>query len=130
MNIKNLFGKAAPQSRFKAGQRWRYRTRAVEPGSTLVVCRVETVAEETVVHISLNDVRVRVSDAPDYFSPVIGHMPVAESALEASVVELVEENAPLPDFEAGYRQWKNARGGFWTMPVAQCVEAMEVGINS
>ena len=130
MNLKSLFAKTpSPNSRFKPGQVWRYHTRDVEPNSTLTVCRVETVGDQTVVHISLADVRVRVAGAPDGISPVIGHMPVAEAALESSVTQLVAEDAALPGFEEGYAQWKEAKGGFWTLPVAECVAAMESAIN-
>jgi hypothetical protein len=134
MNFKNWFKKdeeaAAPASSFQAGQVWKYQTRAAEPDSTLIVCRVESVGDQTVVHISLRDVKIRVPNAPDGFSSVVGHMPVAEAALADSVTELVAEGSALPQFEDGYRQWKKAKGGFWTMPVAECIETMETAMNS
>ncbi|HEX8550130.1 MAG TPA: hypothetical protein VF681_01110 [Abditibacteriaceae bacterium] len=100
MNLKRLFGKGdapqAPASRFVAGQVCRYHTRDLEPDSTLIMCRVETVREETVIHISLRDVRVRVPNAPDGYSRVIGHMPIAEMALEASVTSCWKQMRRCP----------------------------------
>jgi hypothetical protein len=56
---------------------------------------------------------------------VIAHEPFAMSAVLASVDQLTAEPAPAdPLFAEGYKQWKDAHGGWFTISVAQSIEAM------
>ncbi len=58
---------------------------------------------------------------------------MAESALAESVTELSSEKPDLSTFEDGYKQWREAfdsgQAGIWTLPLSECVAAMEEIIN-
>lgn len=46
--------------------------------------------------------------------------PIAREALERSLVRLLEADVALPaDFAKDYESWKSAKGGFFTMTVAE-----------
>jgi hypothetical protein len=57
------------------------------------------------------------------------HAPVTRQALEASVTELVQEGAALPDISEGYAVWllafEKGQAGVFTLPVAQIVQHIE-----
>ena len=58
----------------------------------------------------------------------IGHLPISESAMDQSVIELLEQGAPIPDLE-GYDTWRKAfsqgQGGTFDKPVAVIIAATE-----
>jgi uncharacterized protein YaaQ len=57
------------------------------------------------------------------------HAPVTRQSLEASVTELLEENATMPDIAEGYAAWllafEKGQAGFFTLPVNQIVQHIE-----
>ncbi len=115
---------------YKEGQVWRYHTRPVEPESTLTICKVESHAQMgTIVHISVENLKVKNARRPQGFSDRLPHTPISTDALDQSVTELVKEDAPLPDYLEGYRTWQEHRGGVFTIPVAECIEFTERAIN-
>jgi hypothetical protein len=115
---------------FAPGQIWRYKTRDVEPFSTLVICYIEPHPQlGRTIHISLNNLRIRNPKHPNQFSEVLAHTPIAEGALRASVTQLVQQNAPLPDWQDGYRTWQANNGGVFTLPVSEIVNVVEGSLN-
>ncbi len=52
-------------------------------------------------------------------------MPISEAAVRQSVTRKLRDDAPLPDFEGGYRTWRAAydrgKGGIFTIPVSEAV---------
>jgi hypothetical protein len=55
----------------------------------------------------------------------IAHAPFAKPAMTASLDRLLASDVPIPPrFEAGYNQWKSAKGGYFTISVAQVIEIM------
>jgi hypothetical protein len=60
-------------------------------------------------------------------------MPYAEEALTRSVTALSASGREVPAFEEGYHTWKEAfdqdKAGVWTMPLAECIAAMEQVMN-
>jgi hypothetical protein len=116
---------------FAVGQVWRYQTRSIEPFSTLIICHIEPHPQlGRVVHISLNNLRVRNPRLPNAFSEQLAHAPIAEGALRASVTQLVQENAVLPDWHEGYRTWQASNGGIFTLKVAAIVDVVENSLNT
>jgi hypothetical protein len=106
-------------SKFAAGQVWAYRTRT-----------------DVIVHVAVDG--VVLGNPVDANRPTqnIGFMPIAEAALDASVTQLVAEDAafiPSADFEEGYAGWKEAfdagKAGFWTAPVAKIVQTIDDGMR-
>jgi hypothetical protein len=122
------------QGKFHVGEKWNYRARLGEDGSTLTVVKVELSPKlGVIVHVSLDGLRIKSPHAPSGVSETIGHMPFAEQALEKSVTSLVSSNATLPAFTEGYQEWRRAfdagKGGIFTIPVAEGVSFIETAMN-
>jgi hypothetical protein len=116
--------------RYRVGQVWRFTPRFGEEGATLTVVKVESAPEVgVIVHVSLAGVHVRSPRAPGGFNDRLPHAPFTETAIAKSVTVLVGEVSALPPFERGYAEWRRAfdagKGGIFTIPVAEAVEAAE-----
>jgi hypothetical protein len=114
-------------SKYEPGQVWSYKTRPGEESSRLTILEVETHAKAgTLVHVRVSDVKIKKADG---ILDVIEHLPCAEEALDQSDVELVAEDAELPDFSEGYKLWKEAfdkgQAGAFAVPIAKSIEVME-----
>lgn len=118
---------------FQIAQVWHYDTRPIDTGSTLTIVKIDVIDEIRIIHISLEGVKVKNQQAPSGYGSTIGHLPIEEETLKNSVTKLVKANAKLPDFEEGYKMWKeafdNGNGGYFTIPVSECVEYIEQAIN-
>lgn len=119
----------ARAANFEVGQVWRYETRPNETGSLLTVVKIEDVDGAKVVHISLAGLKIEGPMAEGGFVETVGHLPISEEALAGSVTELVRVSQGLPDYEEGYKQWREAfdrgQAGYFTLPVSECVAAIE-----
>ena len=111
------------------GQKWHYRTRPGEEGSYLTVLKVEH--SETlgvVVHVRIEGLRIENPFHPEGVSDTIGHMPMAESALDESVTVLESDSLPLADEDDGYQGWRSAfdagEAGIWSVTVAEVVDSI------
>lgn len=121
-------------SKYKAGQVWSYKTRSQEPNSTFTIVKVEGNDKlGPIVHISLKGLKIKNPAHPSGFSDTVSHMPLAEKAVDLSVIKLVKEGAALPDYQEGYNQWKAAfdagQGGIFTTSVAQAVDFIAQAIE-
>lgn len=115
---------------FAVGQVWSYKTRADEPQSRLIICKIEEDPRAgRLVHIAVNNLRMKNLRSPSGFSDNIVHLPFAESALRASVVELEGISSTIPPYESGYAFWRqsfdNNAGGVWTVPLADAIADQE-----
>lgn len=123
-----------PPTPFEPGQVWTYSTRPGEEASRVVVCRIDD--DETlgpIVHVHVKDVAIASPSAPDGVNRFVGHMPIGEPSLRASVVALESSNTPLPDYEEGYAMWKEAfdagQAGIFTISLAETVDFLEQAAN-
>jgi len=112
-------------SKFRPGQVWLYKNRASEQKSFLTILRVESLPKVgTIVHIRVDKIRLRNCTGgpePDNFQ----HMPFTRDAIERSVTRLQKEGSDIPDYQAGYDEWRGACGGVYTITVAEAVAAGE-----
>jgi hypothetical protein len=85
----------------------------------VVIQKIEPgIAGDDAVHVSVYGLPPFPTGVPG----VIAHMPFSRQALEASLSTLTDEVAPADvDIGDGYRNWKEAEGGIFTIPVAQAV---------
>jgi hypothetical protein len=121
-------GQRAPD--FAVGQVWDYTSRPGEASSTVTVLRIDRPeGQPAIVHVAIMGLHVKNPHAPTGFSSDIKHVPMSEVALRSSVTKLVRTNSQLPDYEAGYAQWKQARGGVFTVSVADAVDFVERAMN-
>ncbi len=121
-------------TQFAAGQIWSYQTRPNETESRLTIVRVDDDDEYgTIVHIFISGVEIPNADAPDGKTTYIAHMPYAEDALEQCVKNLETESVELPDYEEGYRLWRdafeNSEAGVFTFPVSEAITFVEKSVG-
>lgn len=111
---------------FEAGQIWEYRTRPGEESSRLYIARVDQLRGGAAFHIFLDGLHLK---NPGGEQSSLGHAPVNEETLKASVTSLVAERANVPDVSEGYNLWRAAydRGeaGVFDIPVANLIQFIE-----
>ncbi|HKQ73215.1 MAG TPA: hypothetical protein VJ810_05765 [Blastocatellia bacterium] len=122
------------RSIYRPGQVWGYRTRPCDEQSYLIVVRVDDALELiNIVHICIEGVRVKDPLSEQWTVKTIGHMPIAEEALSASVTEMLGVTTQMPDFQEGYETWRtnfdNSQAGYFTTPVAVCVDMVAQAIE-
>ncbi|MGZ5947735.1 MAG: hypothetical protein ACXWKV_14285 [Caulobacteraceae bacterium] len=88
----------------------------------MIIDRIEDFNGRTAVHVSVIDVPVPPGLAIRQPTMAIGHLPFDATALRASVDQMVGSRAPPAEFEAGYQQWKAAKGGVFTISVPEALE--------
>lgn len=120
--------------RFHVGERWSYKTRPGEEGSQITVVKIDSNPSLGVIlHVSIDGLRIRNPTAPGGYADKIGHMPMAEAAVDKSVTTMVSESATLPNFQDGYDQWRAAfdqgKAGVFTVTIAEAVGSMEAVLN-
>ncbi len=124
----------APTEAFVPGQVWRYRTRPGEEGSRVHVARVEAGPDGgIVVHVKVTGVVVPRPGRPDPGPEDVYHLPMAEAALRASVLELTADPLDIDGFVAGYRSWtERADAGeamVFDLTVAEVLQMIEARMN-
>ncbi len=122
------------QSIYRPGQVWGYQTRACDEQSYLIVVKVDDALGLTnIVHVCIEGVRVKDPLSGQWEVKTIGHLPIAEESLSASVTELLGVTTHLPDFQEGYETWRmrfaNSQAGYFTVPVAACVGLLAQAIE-
>ena len=113
----------------QVGEVWTYKTRPGEESSTVTILKREELAGKPVIHIRVDGLKVKNSHAPKGLSDSIPHMPFDEAALTRSLVKKLKSVEKLPDFSEGYAEWKNAKGGVFTIPLKDAVSFIEQTIN-
>ena len=114
---------------YAAGQVWTYHTRPGDDGSLLKIQQVEDDPALTklgpIYHISI----IRVHLGPTRGLNEIGHSPVSKETLDKSVVALVKTEAAFPDASGGIEQWRAAKGGVFTISVAEIVDLIDKAVT-
>ena len=118
-----LTGAQGPRPEYTVGQIWEYRTRAGDEGSLVRIQQIEEMAaaDGPIYHISVIGVRFR--QAP--LSGQLAHLPVSRTTLDASLTRLSSQTRSFPDVAPGIAHWREARGGVFTVPLAQVVDMVE-----
>jgi len=117
---------AAPQRpRYAEGQVWEYKTRPGEAGSLLRIQKIEKSERPgflgPIYHISI--IGVHFAGLPN--SNELQHTPVSGRSLDLSVTRLSRSKAVFPDAAPGIAQWREARGGVFTLSIAEVLSAVE-----
>ncbi len=123
-------GALASESILKEGQCWTYDTRSGEEASFLVIRKIETVPKlGEIVHISVFELKIKNPHALQGYSKEIGHVPISVASLRASIKSQTRADIPPLDWQEGYGIWLEDRGGAFTIPVKECIDAMEEAVN-
>lgn len=117
----------------RPGQRWTYRTRPGERESTLVITAIDADARlGNIVHVRIDDVRLKTKHSRTGEATCIGHAPIAEEAILPELVECVEHDVEIGD-KGGYGIWREGfdRGdaGIWTHAPAEVVHMIEEAMS-
>jgi len=117
-------------SKYSPGQVWAYKTRGTENPSTITILRVESLPKVgVIIHIRIDGIKLK--NCSGGTSPnVIQDAPFTEDAIDRSVVRLVKQDSQLPDFQAGYADWRAHCGGVYTITVAEMLKADEMTFNA
>src|SRR5262245_54134740 len=111
---------AEEQPAFAPNQEWAYRSRPQDAGPTLVIGLIEDHPKMgRVIHITVRNVNIKSSRAPEFVTHGIGHFPMSEAALTASVTRLIGVVDPPPSVLVGVKSWQAAQGGVFTITVAE-----------
>ena len=106
---------AADMLAFQVGQKWSIKDSPIR----IVIGRIDPFpGGKTAISISV----FNVPCPPEAGCTAItmGHTPFDSEALAKSVDKLIgEHEATAPEFEAGYANWQQAKGGIFTIPVSQ-----------
>lgn len=118
---------AAPrEERYAEGQVWEYRTRPADAGSLIKIQNIEAwpgaPERGPIYHITIVGLRVNSGTA---VTNLIQHAPVSRQSLDASVTRLSASWQEFPSADAGIKEWREAKGGVFTISVAQIVEMHE-----
>lgn len=123
--VTSVLTAAAPQTRYAVGQIWEYKTRAGDEGSLVKIQQIETdpalVKLGPIFHISI--IGMHLSNPR--VQPVLPHLPVSQATLDASVTRLHTEAASFPDATSGIAEWRAAKGGVFTISLAEIVAIMD-----
>ena len=119
---------------FSVGQEWKYKNRPHEKESKLTIVGIDEDPKlGQILHIYVSDVDIKNAQAPNGKTVFIGHLPYAENALRESVTELLGTADSLPEFEDGYKLWKEAfdegEAGVFDVAVAEAIAGVEQSIG-
>lgn len=123
--VATAMGIASPPTPYQEGQVWEYRTRQQDQGSLLRIQKIENepglAQQGPIYHISV--IGVHFNGAA--LSGVLQHVPVSREALDASVTRMSPSNASFPDPSAGIKEWRAAKGGVFTITLAEIIAIVE-----
>jgi len=117
------------QNKFVAGQVWSYETRQQEHKSKLTVLKVDYFEDAIVVHIRLENIKLKDADAPQGIRTTVPHMAFLQTALEQSVIKLISKNSRVPEFSKEYQDWREGDGvgtaWAWHFSVSEALNGLE-----
>ena len=113
----------------KEGQVWKYETRSGEESSRVVIIKIEENENTgTIVHVAIDNIRIRNPAEPTGWKYKIGHLPVDERALRKSLVAPDGQDFRPRDM-TGYTKWKEAfqqgKAGVWSLSLADSLQTLE-----
>ena len=118
---------SANTSKYQAGQVWTYKTRPGEEASRLTVLKVVPYGKGNAVHVCVEGVSIDNPNAPGSRITQIGHIPLAEDALDKSVVKCVASCSVVS--LDGYNTWKEqadkGKAGVFTVTLAEAITVIE-----
>jgi hypothetical protein len=126
-NRKYFSGPSAPAVRpdgFLVGERWSYRTRLGEEGSTFVVGGIdEGPSGQRIVHVRVEGIQLKIPPEPKTYIP---HVPMDEAALLRSRLERREIGIGVSgEFLVWYADWRGGERRAFDMELAEVIGEIE-----
>jgi hypothetical protein len=126
---KDVTLKQTTDEKFRAGDVWEYQTRKGEERSRIVILRVDNSPElGIIIHIGVDKVHfANCHGGPE--PDAVPHMPFSRKAIDASVKKKLAEDQPLPSYQDGYQDWRDAyaqkHAGVYVVSVADALSVAE-----
>ena len=115
---------AAPS--FQPGQMWTVK----DSGIRIVVGRIDPFTDGKIA-VSVSVFDVPCPPSMGCATTVVAHAPFDGETLAKSVDRLIGTDAKTaPEFEHGYANWQQARGGIFTVPVSQLPDLLFKAMQS
>ncbi len=119
---------------YAEGQVWSYKTRAGEESSTLLINKIESHPKfGNIFHISVFGIKIKNPRGLGRVPLDLPHTPVSSTTMDKSVLKLVGQSKPNPDFLGGYKEWKGVfdqgKAGIYTISVAEIVSGLEETVS-
>jgi hypothetical protein len=115
---------AAADRVYEEGQIWSIGLSGND-GVLLKIRKIEDYGPGKVYHVSLTGLHLAGGQVTQ-----VQHLPLSRETLDASLVAIVAAPDTFPDFHEGYEEWKRARGGVFTIPLAQILDILEQSFAS
>lgn len=113
----------------QVGHVYSYQARPTESGSSFTVLKIDQIKGESVVSVAITGLHVKSAKSPDGEAKEVGHFPIALAALLKSAPVDTGEVRSVTWPNEGYDAWREAvdtgKGGYWKLPLAECIAAME-----
>ena len=112
--------------RYWAGDVWEYKARPQDKGSLILIHSIEKDPKGApIYHLGMVGLRFEGMEGPQ----PVGHLPVSRATLDASVTRRSAEKPFFMDVEAGIAQWREAKGGVFTISLAEIADVIEKSIT-
>lgn len=109
---------------FEPGQEWSIKSTS-PTSAKIIIGRVEPWGGKVCVNVSIVDVPIPKGVPGAGGVTEIAHVPFDKIALATSVDRLLVTHVPpSPNFETGYKQWQDAKGGIFTISAEKAIEFM------
>jgi hypothetical protein len=131
---KDIRLETAIDPKFRVGDIWEYNNRPGEQVSRMTVLKIDRSPElGIIVHVAVDNLTWR--DCQNNSIPqAVPHMPFARGAVESSVKRRIASDQPLPHYEDGYHQWREAysrkHAGVYIIGVKDAVTVAEMTYRS
>ena len=110
---------------YEEGQVWAYEVENAGDENALIIQRIER-AEDTPFDFDIFHVSMFV-DIPmgDMEVLEVGHIPLSRQTLDSGVIAPSDRDmSTFSNWEEGYREWKSAQGGVFTIPMTEVVDML------
>jgi hypothetical protein len=112
----------------EVGQRWSFQTRGGDSNATVLILKVEQIADsKRVAHIRIDGLSIE-GVTPEKKTSTIQHLPFDYDALRKDLISVMASGEAIPQFD-GYYQWKKAydagKAGVFTTTVEEAVGFVE-----
>lgn len=103
------------------GQVWEFRARGGEGHALVKIQKVELTPDNRseIFHVSMIGLRCS-------YGTELSHAPVSRQTLVNSVTRLARDFGQFPDHRAGLEEWKKARGGVYSISLAEIIQIGDV----
>jgi hypothetical protein len=127
--ILQVVATSAATPQFVPGQEWSNKS-ALPTTAKVIIGRVEPFGDRVCISVSIVDIPIPPGAPGAGGVTQIAHIPFDESVLAASVDQLFATGvSPAASFKIGYKQWKDAKGGIFTISVEKAIRTMFQTVN-